>query len=367
MSSIKSSQELIGFGFGFLGVLIFSLTLPATRVAVAELDPIFVGLGRAIVAAGLSLILLLTTRQTIPPWKFIPRFMVVIAGVIVGFPLLTAIAMKNTPASYGAVITGLIPLVTAWWGVWRGKEKTSVYFWIFALTGSGFVVGFALISGTKPITVADIALLGAVITCGIGYGEGAILARTFGAWQVICWSLVLCVPVLLPIVLKHSPASFNSISINAWFGFLYVSIFSMFFGFIAWYQGLAMGGIAHVSQIQLIQPFLTILASATLLDEPLKTTTLGFTLAVIICVALGKKLGKKEFQKSPIMTKYSINKIPTAIERYLIKKTEPQVKQKRDRNGNSYWQIYDPKSGNYTSCASELEVRVWLEKRYHCR
>lgn len=282
-------SQIIGVGYGFLGVLIFSLTLPATRIAVIEMDPVFVGLGRAIIAAGLSLILLVATRQTIPPWRFIPRFAMVAAGVIVGFPLLTAIAMQNTPASYGAVITGLIPLMTALWGVWLGKEKTSVSFWIFAFMGSGLVVCFALISGAKSITLADVALLGAVVSCGIGYGEGAILARTFGAWQVICWSLVLSVPVLLPIVLKHSPSSFGSISLNAWLGFLYVSIFSMFLGFIAWYKGLAIGGIANVSQIQLIQPFLTILASTVLLNESLTITTLGFAVAVIVCVALGKK------------------------------------------------------------------------------
>ncbi len=289
MPYTKSPPELVGFGYGFLGVLIFSLTLPATRLAVAELDPVFVGLGRSIVAAGLSLVLLIATRQTIPPWRFIPKFGIVVVGVIIGFPLLTAIALRNTPASYAAVITGLIPLATALCGVWRGNEKASVSFWIFALIGSGLVVSFAFISGAKSISLADFALLGAVLTCGLGYAEGATLARTFGAWQVICWSLVLSIPVLLPIVLKHSPASFSSISVDAWLGFLYVSIFSMFLGFIAWYQGLAIGGIARVSQIQLIQPFLTILASAILLKETLTITTLGFALAVIICVALGKR------------------------------------------------------------------------------
>ena len=289
MPNLKSRQELIGFGYGFIGVLIFSLTLPATRLAVSELDPVFVGLGRAIIAAGLSLILLIVTRQTIPPWRFLPRFAIVVAGVIIGFPLLTAIALQNTPASYAAVITGLIPLATALFGVWRGNEKASRAFWIFAFIGSGLVISFAFISGTKAISIDDLALLGAVVTCGMGYAEGAILSRTFGAWQVICWSLILSVPVLLPIVLKHSPTSFSSISVDAWLGFLYVSVFSMFLGFIAWYQGLAIGGIARVSQTQLIQPFLTILVSAILLNEPLTITTLGFTLAVIICVALGKR------------------------------------------------------------------------------
>jgi len=289
LQSQKELKELIGFGFGFLGVLIFSLTLPATRLAVSELDPAFVGLGRAVVAAFLSLILLVITRQTIPPWRFLPRFIVVVAGVVIGFPLLSALAMRDAPASYGAVITGLLPLATALCGVWRGGEKLSLYFWIFALIGSGLVISFALLSGTGSISFADLALLGAVAAAGLGYAEGAVLARTFGAWQVICWSLILSMPVLLPVVLQHTPAAFSSISISAWLAFFYVSIFSMFLGFFAWYQGLYLGGIARVGQVQLIQPFLTILASSVLLGEPLTITTLGFAAGVVICVALGKR------------------------------------------------------------------------------
>ncbi|WP_036476615.1 DMT family transporter [Myxosarcina sp. GI1] len=293
----RSRHEFAGFGYGFLGILIFSLTLPATRIAVLELDPVFVGLGRAVVAAILSLILLIVTRQKLPPWRFLPRFIMTIAGVVIGFPVLSAIAMRNAPASYGAVIIGLLPLATAFWGVWRGKEKVSMTFWIFALLGSGLVICFALISGARSITFVDLALFGAVVAGGIGYAEGGILARSFGSWQVICWSLVLSLPVLLPIVIEHSPTSLDSISLNVWLGFLYVSVFSMFLGFIAWYRGLSIGGIARVSQIQLIQPFLTILASAILLDESLTFTTLGFALGVIICVVLSKRVLTSKLQK----------------------------------------------------------------------
>ncbi|MDJ0593099.1 MAG: DMT family transporter [Pleurocapsa sp. MO_226.B13] len=289
MIDLKSKQDLLGWSYGFLGILIFSFTLPATRLAVAELDPVFVGLGRAIVAASLSLILLIVTRQTRPAWRFLPRFIMVVAGVIIGFPLLSAIAMKDAPASYGAVIIGLLPLSTALFGVWRGREKVSRSFWIFALMGSGLVICFALVSGRDAISLADLALLGAVLAAGIGYAEGAILARTFGSWQVICWSLLLSTPILLPIVLQHFPSSIDSISLNAWLGFLYVGVFSMFLGFIAWYRGLSIGGIARVSQIQLLQPFLTILASALLLQEALNITTLSFAAGVILCVLLGRR------------------------------------------------------------------------------
>jgi drug/metabolite transporter (DMT)-like permease len=283
------NKELLGWLYGFVGTLIFSLTLPATRIAVTELDPVFVGLGRAVIAGGLGGILLTITRQALPPSRFWLRFAVVAVGVVVGFPLLTAIAMRDAPASYGAVITGLIPLATALYGVWRGKEQVTKSFWLFAFMGSGLVLVFAVQSGTKALNATDLALFGAVVSAGVGYGEGAILARTFGAWQVICWSLVLSLPVLLPIVVNAAPSSFNTISPNAWLGFLYLGVFSMFLGFFAWYQGLVWGGIAKVSQIQLLQPFLTILASASLLHEALTTRACGFALGVIICVALSKR------------------------------------------------------------------------------
>ena len=283
-------KELTSFGYGFLGILIFSITLPATRIAISGgFDPVFVGLGRAIVAAGLSLILLLVTRQNIPPLRFLPNFAIVTAGVVIGFPLLSAIAMKDAAASHGAVITGLLPLSTALCGAWRGGERPSPGFWLFACLGSALVIIFALITGGGSIRLADLALLGAVGSAALGYAEGAILSRTFGSWQVICWSLILSVPVLLPIVLQHLPANFAAISVNAVLAFLYVSIFSMFLGFFAWYRGLALGGIARIGQLQLIQPFLTIFASVILLGEHLSIETIGFATAVISCVVLGKR------------------------------------------------------------------------------
>jgi drug/metabolite transporter (DMT)-like permease len=289
MKDPQSQEELTGFSYGFLGVLIFSLTLPATRIAVSGFDPVFVGLGRAIVAAGLSLILLATTHQAIPPLRSLPSFCIVVAGVVIGFPLLSAIAMRDAPASYGAVITGLLPLSTALCGVWRAGERPSLSFWIFAALGSTLVIAFALLSGSGSIRLADVALLGAVATAGLGYAEGAVLSRTFGSWQVICWSLVLSTPLLLPIVWQYAPSNFSSVSSAALIGFLYVSIFSMFLGFFAWYRGLSLGGVARVGQVQLFQPFLTIMASAIFLGERLTITTLIFAIGVIVCVALGKR------------------------------------------------------------------------------
>lgn len=285
----QPQKEWTGFGYGLLGVIVFSLTLPATRIAVSGFDPVFVGLGRAIVAAGLSLILLVVTRQTIPPLRFLPNFCIVVGGVVIGFPLLSAIAMHDAPASYGAVITGLLPLSTALCGVWRAGERPSLQFWIFAGLGSALVLGFALTSGSGSLRLADFALLGAVAAAGLGYAEGTVLSHTFGSWQVICWALLLSTPVLLPIVLQHAPPNIFLVAPGAVLGFLYVSIFSMFLGFFAWYRGLSLGGVARIGQVQLFQPFLTILASSLLLGEHLSLTTLGFAVGVVACVALGRR------------------------------------------------------------------------------
>jgi drug/metabolite transporter (DMT)-like permease len=184
---------------------------------------------------------------------------------------------------------GLLPLSTALCGVWRANERPSVGFWFFAGLGSALVIGFALLTGGGSIQLTDLALLGAVGAASLGYAEGAVLSRRFGSWQVICWALILSTPVLLPIVWQHIPANFSAIPLKAGLGFMYVSIFSMFLGFFAWYRGLALGGVVRIGQIQLIQPFLTILASVLLLGEPLSVETITFAVAVIGCVILGKR------------------------------------------------------------------------------
>ncbi len=289
MNKLQSRQTLAGYLYGFLGVLIFSLTLPATRMAVSAFDPVFVGLGRSVVAAGFALILLIVTRQKVPSMTLLPSFCIVVFGVVIGFPVLSAIAMRDAPASYGAVITGLLPISTALCGVWRAGERPSRLFWIFAGMGSALVIGFALISGRGTLRLADVALLGAVVTAGLGYAEGAVLSRKIGSWQVICWTLILSMPFLLPVVWRYAPTDLSVVPLNASLGLLYVSLFSQFLGYLAWYRGLSLGGIARVGQVQLVQPFLTILASAFFLSEPLRLSTLGFAAAVIACVALGKQ------------------------------------------------------------------------------
>lgn len=283
------NSETLGLAYGFLGVLGFSLNLPATRAAVADLDPVLVGLGRALVAAMLAALLLRATRQKRPSAKQLKSLLIVAFGVILGFPLLSAWAMQQLPAAHGAVITGIVPLATAIAGTIRSGDRPSRGFWIASITGSMTVIVFAIISGAGQPQTADLALIGASVAAAIGYAEGGRLAQVMGGWQVISWALVLAAPfVVLPVLMATLQQGLVA-SPTAWLGFAYVSVISQFFAFFAWYQGLAIGGVARVSQIQLLQPFLTILASALLLGEVIAPLTIGTATLVVATVALGKK------------------------------------------------------------------------------
>jgi drug/metabolite transporter (DMT)-like permease len=279
----------LGYLFGFLGVASFSLTLPATRLAVAALDPVFVGLGRAVVAALLAAVVLALNRAPWPGWALLPRLALVAGGVVVGFPLFSAWAMQYLPAAHGAVVIGLLPLATALAGAWIAHERPSRRFWWCAIFGSAVVVGFALWRGGGAPQPADGLLVLAVASAAIGYAEGGRLARTLGSLQVICWALVISAPlVAIPAALAIDDRVLTA-PLSAWAGFAYVSVVSMFLGFFAWYRGLAQGGIATVGQVQLLQPFLTIFASALLLGEAIDTATIVAAGLVIASIAAGRR------------------------------------------------------------------------------
>jgi len=287
--SPKPSDRRNGLAWGFVGVASFSLTLPATRVAVAALDPVFVGLGRAVIAALLAVAVLVATRSPWPGRVLLPRLALVAGGVIVGFPLFSAWAMRHVPAAHGAVVIGLLPLATAMAGAWIAHERPSRLFWLCATFGSAVVVGFALWQGGGAPQPADLLLVLAVASAAIGYAEGGRLARTMPGWQVICWALVLAAPfVAVPTALAADARLLNA-PISAWIGFGYVSVVSMFLGFFAWYRGLALGGIATVGQVQLVQPFLTIFASAWLLGERVDVATYVAAALVIGSIAAGRR------------------------------------------------------------------------------
>ena len=288
-----------GLFFGFLGVLAFSLTVPFTRVAVAELDPTFVGLGRALVAAALAAALLLLTRQRLPERRYLGRLVVVGSGVIVGFPLFTSLALRELPAADAAVIVGLLPAATAVMAVLRAGERPSRAFWGACAFGLFAVLLFAASQGAGLVPErGHLLVLLAVVSCSLGYAEGGALAQEIGGWRVISWSLVIFAPFLAPFVawsaFGSDGAGLADAGAAAWACFAYVSVVSMFLGFFAWYRGLAEGGVARVGQVQLSQPVLTLLWSALLLGERIGFPTVLCAVLVLASVVMGRSTRVKK-------------------------------------------------------------------------
>lgn len=283
----NTRDENLAYALGLIAVVAFAVTLPATRAAVRALDPVFVGLGRAVGAALLAGAFLLLTRQRLPSREESKSLVVVAAGIVVGFPLLTAWAMRYVDASHGGVVLGILPLATAAAGALFSRERPSGRFWLCASVGTALVVGYALAQSSGAFHWADVALFGAVVSAGIGYAEGARLSRSLGGLQVISWALVFSAPLLVVPVLLSAPATIH-LPLESWVGFLYVTVISQFLAFVPWYRGLALGGIAKVGQTQLLQPLITILASALLLGEAGGTLTWVVAGLVVAVVAIGK-------------------------------------------------------------------------------
>ncbi|SMC95231.1 DMT family transporter [Pedobacter africanus] len=274
---------------GFIGVVLFSGSLPATRIAVLEFNPVFVTVARAAVAGILALMALLVFKEKRPATQQLLPLAIVALGVVLGFPLLSALALQHVSSAHSIVFIGILPVATAVFGIIRGAERPGPIFWIFSVIGSLLVTGYAVAQGLQASAPGDLLMLLAVILCGLGYAEGAKLTRTLGGWQVISWALVLSLPVMLPLAFRYMPSSFEGITTGAWFSLAYVSLFSMFIGFIFWYRGLAQGGTATVGQLQLLQPFFGLALAASLLHEKVSMGMLGITIGVILCVAGTKK------------------------------------------------------------------------------
>ncbi|MBR2690292.1 MAG: DMT family transporter [Aquamicrobium sp.] len=281
-----------GWFNGFLGVLIFSGSLPATRVAVMDFSPVFLTVTRAALAGLLGLALLLAFREKRPSRDDLISLTIVALGVVVGFPLLTALALEHVTSAHSIVFIGLLPLATAIFGVLRGGERPRLAFWLFSCLGSALVAGFALSRGLSASPVGDALMLAAIVVCGLGYAEGGKLSRRLGGWQVICWALVISLPLMLVLALITFPPSLAGISMPAWVSLGYVSLFSMLIGFVFWYRGLAQGGIAAVGQLQLLQPFFGLALAAFLLHEQVSAAMVVVTLGVVLCVAGAKRFAK---------------------------------------------------------------------------
>jgi drug/metabolite transporter (DMT)-like permease len=273
-----------GLVLGALGVLGFSFSLPATRLAVADLDPLLVAFGRAVVAGALAIAVLAATRAPRPTPAQWRGLVLVALGVVAGFPLLTSLALQHLPASHGAVVVGMLPAATAVAAVLRAGERPTRAFWLASGAGLVAVVAFALTRGGGGLGVADLELLGAIALCALGYAEGGRLSRDLGGARTICWALVLSLPVTVPITAASLATHGAHASSTAWLGFAYVSVISMFLGFFAWYAGLARGGVAKIGQVQLAQPVLSLLWAALILGESVGPATLGAALVVLACV-----------------------------------------------------------------------------------
>jgi len=301
MNTVKPNQNFNhdvskGLWLGLLGIVIFSVTLPMTRLAVGtpdapQMSGLFIAMGRAVVAAGLSAVLLLATRA---PWPdkgdWLP-LVITAGGIVFGFPLFTSIAMRHVEAMHASVIVGVLPLATAAVGALLHRQRPSIGFWLCAGLGSALVVVFAVLRSDKSglnISFADLLLLAAMLCAAVGYCYGGRLAGHMRAEHVICWAVVISLPFTVPLSIYAWPT--QAIKPSAWWGFAYVAIFSMWLGFFAWYRGLALGGTVRVSQVQLVQPFLSMLFAIPLLGERLDAVTVGFGVAVIATVFLSKKM-----------------------------------------------------------------------------
>ncbi|PWC49782.1 DMT family transporter [Azospirillum sp. TSA6c] len=278
-----------GWGSGLLGVIIFSGSLPATRVAVGGFTPLFLTAARAVIAAALAAALLALLRQTWPARRDLPSLAIVAVGVVAGFPLLTALALQHITSAQSIVFIGLLPLATALFGVLRGRERPRPAFWLFSTAGSLTVAGFALWRGGGASLTGDLLMILAILLCGLGYAEGAALSRRLGGWQVISWALVLALPPMAGAAFATMPDDWTGIAMPAWIGLGYVSVFSMLVGFVFWYRGLALGGIAGVGQLQLLQPAFGLILAGLLLREPVAWTMIAATGLVVLCVAGAKR------------------------------------------------------------------------------
>lgn len=278
-----------GMGAAALGVLAFSFSIPMTKIAVRGIDPLLASTGRAAVAGVLATAAVVHERSAPPTANQRRGLLVVVAGVVIGFPLLTAFAVRHVPSAHGAVVIGLLPLATAGFATWRAGERPSAGYWAASAMGLAAVAWFALAEGGGSLRPADLLLAGAVIAAGLGYSEGAVLARELGGRQVICWALVLAAPcsLVLSVILAfaHPPDA----SVGQWAAFGYTAVVSMLLGFFAWYSGLARAGIARGGQLQLAQPLLSVLWGWPLLGEA-PTTRVGLAaVVVLVAVVLGRR------------------------------------------------------------------------------
>ena len=283
------SIETKGMLIGFVGISIFSLTLPFTQMAVNEMSPFFVAFARASIAGICALILLIFTKSKFPNKIQIRRLLIIVIGVIYGFPIFTSIAMKTLPSSHSGIVLGILPLAMSLFAAIKYKEKPSSSFWMISIFGTFIVISYTFIDNNGSLMIEDLWLLFAILFAAIGYSEGGTLAKEMGSIGVISWALVISLPINLFASYLFYEINYASISFQAIISLTYVGLFSMFIGFFFWYKGIAIGGISRVGQVQLIQPFLTIVGAYFLTNEKITTLNILFAFMVLIVIIIGRK------------------------------------------------------------------------------
>jgi drug/metabolite transporter (DMT)-like permease len=284
------SRETVGLLLGFIGVVLFGGSLPFTRLAMQSLDPWFVTAARAALAGLLAGTVLLVLRRPLPDRATLARLAIVSLCLVAGFPGFTALALLSVGASHGGVVLGIMPLATALAAVALAGERPAPRFWLAAIVGAALVTGFALREGAGRLSPGDLLLAGAVVSAALGYALSGQLTRDLkSGWEVISWALILALPVSAPLALVLAPAEPSSVSLASWIGLGYVAVLSQYVGFFAWNAGLAVGGIARVSQVQLLQTFVTLVLAATLNGERVDAVTWLVAALVVSLVLIGRK------------------------------------------------------------------------------
>lgn len=289
MSSPALSREHLGLLLGFIGMAIFGGTLPATRIAVSAIDPLALTALRTAIAGLCSLALLLALRRPLPPRRLWAPLAIAMLCVSILFPFLMALGVRTVDASHGGVVLGILPIATALVAVLITHERPRPLFWIASIAGASLVIAFALRQGGGALSAGDLLLFAAVAVSAVGYAFSGRLTADMPGWEVISWILVMALPVSLPAAALTMPADLSHIALKPWLAVLYVAVFSQWVGFFAWNAGMAIGGIARVSQVQLLQPFVTFALAATFNDETITPQILLFAAAVVATVAISTR------------------------------------------------------------------------------
>jgi drug/metabolite transporter (DMT)-like permease len=288
-SSFALPREKLGLLLGFVGMAIFGGTLPATRIAVSAIDPIAVTGLRTAIAGLCSLALLIVLRRPLPPRRLWFQLVIAMLCVSILFPFLMALAVQTVDASHGGVVMGALPIATALVAVLITHERPKPMFWIASIAGAALVVAFALRQGGGTLSAGDLLLFAAVAVSAIGYTFSGRLTAEMPGWEVISWVLVIALPISLPIAAITMPADLGAIALKPWLALLYLAVFSQWIGFFAWNAGMAIGGIARVSQVQLLQPFVTFALAALFNGETITPQILLFAAAVVATVAISTR------------------------------------------------------------------------------